>query len=126
MSAVVPTTLTAGHVAVRRIISDDIGLEVEDEVAVGTKSIDVYVRELHVGVEYDGKDFHTGPMKEKRDALRDEYIMSLSGIPLCRILEADLKKGKDYVMDKLVVFFEEWETSVEDRRAVAKSAGVWL
>lgn len=78
------TTLTTPHKRLHSLLRV-MGFEVEDEVRVGKYSLDCYVREVHCGFECDGKRYHAGIAKGKRDRSRDEWIFNNAGIPIMRI-----------------------------------------
>ena len=49
------------------------------------EEMDCYVRELHMGFECDGKRYHAGVAKGKKDRSRDDWIWDNAQIPIVRI-----------------------------------------
>lgn len=83
-----PTQFTLGHQRLHRILVG-LGFTVEDEVHVGKYVLDCFVRELHLGFEFDGPT-HRGIAAERRDRKRDVWLDKEAGIPLLHVVENEL------------------------------------
>ena len=95
----------------------DLGFDVEDEVAVGTYSLDCYVRELHVGFEADGP-LHLGRAQRRHDEDRDTWIHVHAGIPVMRVSGPSLR-DQDATRERIIDFLEDFRFTAEERRGVA-------
>ena len=92
----------------------------EDELQVGRYRLDCYVRELHLGYEADGRRYHRGAVKLRRDAERDAWIRENAGIAVLRVPERLLKPSADAEpTDLLVTWTLGLADSAEERRRVA-------
>jgi len=67
------------HETVCRWLSE-LGVSYTTEFPVGRWSLDIYIRELNLGVEVDGPQH-----SHKKDALRDKQILEQFDIPIVRI-----------------------------------------
>jgi very-short-patch-repair endonuclease len=83
---------------------NEVGFEVDSEVAVGPYSLDCYCFESHTGFELDSKYTH---MSKKRDKKRDDWIWENYRIPICRVDETELE-DEEAVKAKLLRFMEIW------------------
>lgn len=54
----------------------------------GSKEIDVYIPELKIGIEYDGRFYHSTEIKLNKEEEKREYLKS-EGIRLLRVKEGD-------------------------------------
>lgn len=113
MSVILPTRLTEPHKKLHNIISD-MGFAVADEVEVGDYILDCYVREVHLGFEYDGP-LHDRPKQKKHDKNRDEWLNNEAGIPVFRVNEVQLKDKEQLQLD-IVDFIETHMWTIEERR----------
>jgi len=77
------TKYTAGQMKLEKIVND-LGFQTVLEYEVGSYSLDLFIPEMHVGIEFDGP-FHW----KKRDAKRDAIIFEMEGISILRI--SDIK-----------------------------------
>ena len=109
------TTGTRGHAALHRFLVDRMGFIVEDEHRVGVFSIDCYVPEVHAGFEYDGKDFHASTKNRVRDVARDNWILGTAGIPIMRVIDADLKQPGT-LFERISGWLEVFEDDLVARR----------
>jgi len=55
------------------------------------KEIDVYLEELNIGIEYDGKYFHSSEKKIDADLKKEEFLVA-RGVKLFRVKESDENK----------------------------------
>lgn len=102
-----PTTMTGGHRKLHALL-EAMDYVVEDEHSAPPYSIDCYLPEVNVGVEYDGKPFHSGGVKQAKDSLRDRTILEEYGIPIIRTSAIDLQvKNLDSTREALRLFIEE-------------------
>lgn len=65
---------------------------VRSRYKVGSKEIDIFVKEIDLGIEYDGCYYHAG--KEKRDRSKTKF-MEEKGITIIRVREEPLNKLSD-------------------------------
>lgn len=65
----------------------DLGISYTEEYPVGRWSLDIYIGEMNLGVEVDGKGWHS----PKKDAIRDAAILEQFEIPIIRIPVGTLK-----------------------------------
>ena len=72
--------------------------KVEQRVKVAGKEIDVYLPEYRIGIEYDGKRYHTTETVSKETD--KELQVANMGVKLLRIKESD----KNYVEDNVIYF----------------------
>ena len=79
---------------------NEMGFETIPEYTVGQYSIDIYLPEFNLGVEYDGP-MHG--MSKKRDQKRDKEILDEHGIAIMRVrqITPDLN-------DAILEFIQEW------------------
>ena len=107
----IPKTQTALHRRLHDVLLLA-GYDVEDEVQAGPYSLDCYVREVHVGFEADGRDFHQG----KRDAARDDEILRDLSLPVVRFSEAELRTGTDdALVTKVIEACAPWADTASTR-----------
>ena len=94
------------------------GFDVENEFKVGRYRLDIYVRELHLGFECDGKRYHAGVAKSKRDKARDEWILEHAGIHIMRI-QADAIQWRlwEDLKPQIAQFIDEYAGDIEARRS---------
>lgn len=112
-----PTRLTRGHQRVHDVLTD-LGLVVEDEVPAGVYTIDMYVREFHVAVEFDGPH-HLRPKQKRHDRDRDAWLEEYAALPVFRVSHVT-----DGLSDALRAFMEEHAETTGDRYTVARRAGI--
>lgn len=99
----------------------DAGFDVEDEVQVGTYSLDCYVREWHLGFEADGP-VHGRAFQRRRDAKRDAWLLGTAGIPLLRVSYERLGQTPDETLgDDIRDFIDRHAASVHERRRLAEA-----
>jgi very-short-patch-repair endonuclease len=108
------TTGTRGHRALHDAIVA-VGFDVEDEHAVGRYSIDCYVREAHLGFEFDGPK-HGWRSAKKRDSERDLWIRENGGIPIMRVTDRDVSRRSE-LAGRIRQFIIDNEHDIADRRA---------
>lgn len=119
-----PTTMTKPHQRMHSLLRT-MGFDVEDEVRVGRYSLDCYVREVHCGFECDGKRYHAGIAKGKRDRERDEWIFDNAGIPILRI-QADALQWRmwEELKPQIEEFIERYASTLSSRRRKGDTLGV--
>lgn len=116
-------TGTAGHKKLHQFLVNVVGFIIEDEYPASAYSIDCYAEEVHVGFEYDGKDFHSSTAQRKRDLTRDQWIMEALGIPIMRITEADLLKGNQQLLFTQIKAWVDSYGDINERRMIARRLG---
>lgn len=118
-----PTALTAGHKEVREMLAR-MGHDVEDEVEVGPYTIDCFLRDAWVGVEYDGPH-HDKRKQRKHDQDRDVWLDVNAKIIIIRVPHHWLKSAPGRVMahDILKAGIEEANETANERRA---EGDIWL
>ncbi len=115
----IPTTLTAGHRQLHRLLADHFGLEVEDEWPAGRFWIDCYSSEIHMGFEFDGEDFHASVGQRRRDAERDAEILEEHGVPIFRVTAEDLKvRSRADLIQRIETFMDQYGDDIRDRRLI--------
>jgi len=90
---------TDGAVKLEKLINQ-MGFETIPEYEVGRYSIDIYLPEFNLGVEYDGPMHGLSRGKDKR---RDKEIYDQSKIAIMRV-----RKITTDFNDALLEFIEEW------------------
>lgn len=121
-----PKQLTAGHKRVHEYITQTLYFPVEDEVQVGIYTLDMYVRELHVAIEYDGHLYHSTPKQKLHDETRDVWLKDTVGIPVLRIREMKTKKDQEQELLKILPFFESQVDDIDERINKARSYGFFV
>ncbi len=118
-----PTRLTKGHKRLHSLVVD-CGLDVDDEVEFPPYTVDIYVPELHVAIEYDGPK-HDQRAQKLRDQKRDRELWETYALPVLRINHAEMGTipKTDYytnsevlLMSKINKWLVENSTDVDDRR----------
>lgn len=92
---------TGGQLKLEKILNE-LGFSTILELEVDIYRVDVYVPELKVAFEYDGKGYHT----KKRDAARDAAIKDI-GIHVIRIVDKNL--NREYVKQRIAEEIDEGE-----------------
>lgn len=117
-------TMTKPHKLMHSLLRQ-MGFEVIDEQQVGRFSLDCYVPEVHCGFECDGKRFHAGVKKSRRDRDRDEWIFDNAGIPILRI-QADALQWKLWATlePQIIDFIDRFADTIEERRTKGKDLGI--
>lgn len=77
----VKTQGTGGELKLRALIEKE-GYEHEDNKSFPPYEVDVYVPEFHLAFEFDGRPYHSFKSRDRR---RDEHLMKIYGLPICRI-----------------------------------------
>lgn len=72
----------------------ELGIGYSEEYPVGKWSLDIYIGEMNLGVEIDGKGFHS----PKKDKIRDDRILGEFAIPIVRI---KVGTGKQEALDAI-------------------------
>lgn len=116
-----PKRLTKGHLEVHEIVVY-CGFDVDDEVEFPPYTVDIYVPELHVAVEYDGP-MHDGYGQKKKDRIRDQYLIEEYGLPVLRINHKDL--GSVDTVAHIYSWLEENGTEVDRRKQIALGFTGW-
>ncbi len=116
----IPTRETAPHLKLSRWLSD-LGLQPWNEFPVGKYTVDVFLEEAWVAVEFDGYLFHRGDSKHRRDRARDAWILERAGIPILRVSDDELDRLDD-LQTRLEVFLTEHADTYEERRKL----GEWV
>lgn len=96
------TSLTSNHRRIMKIVSD-LGFIPEPEISFPPYTVDIYLREFHIAIEYDGVGHN-----KKRDEQRDKVLMGLYELPVIRF---------DYVPreNDLLENINKWAFSSKDR-----------
>lgn len=118
------TTLTKPHKLLHSLLRT-MGFEVEDEVQVGRYSLDCFVREVWCGFECDGKRYHAGIAKGKKDRERDRWVYEQAGIPILRI-QADALQWRlwEDLKPQITEFIERYAEDWTERCDKGRSLGV--
>ena len=109
-----PTALTKPHLEVHSLLVD-LGFLVADEFKVGRYTLDMYIKEVHLGFEFDGP-LHEMPKQQRHDKLRDYWLLHEAGIPIFRV-DATLLKNKNQLKIDLLDFIETHSLTSEERRS---------
>jgi len=103
----VRTRGTGGEKKLRSIL-----LEADYSIQANKKfppfEVDVYVHDVHAGVEFDGKGWHGF---KKRDRQRDEQILEDYDLPIFRLSDFE-----DETIDSLFQFLEEQSSTTRERK----------
>jgi very-short-patch-repair endonuclease len=81
-------------------IINDLGFEVTEEKECSPYFVDIYIPEINLGVEVDGKGWH---ISKKMDKKRDLYIYENYGIPIIRV---QVGQKKEEIEKKIMEFVE--------------------
>lgn len=120
-----PTTMTTPHKRLMSLLRT-MGFHPIEELQVGKYSIDCYVDEVHCGFECDGKRFHAGVAKGKKDKARDAWIFENAGIPLLRIHADTIMQVKmwDTLKEMVKDHIERFSPTLDERLEKGKAFGV--
>ena len=92
------------------------GFHVEPEKHFAPYTVDIYLQEFHVAVEYDGTKWHSFT---KRDKKRDDLLMKKYYLPICRITEKTIG-DTTFIINN---FLAKWSLSGRERKL--KCEGGW-
>lgn len=108
-----PKRLTKGHLWLHDVVVE-MGFDVDDEVVFEPYTVDIYVPELHVAVEYDGPK-HDGQGQRNKDSERDQYLYDEYRLLVLRISHAN-QNDLEHVINFLTAGFIYSGTDVEERK----------
>ena len=100
------TSYTKGQLKLQKVLQD-LGFAVDLEEPFHIYRIDCYVKEFHIGVEYDG----AGHSWKKRDEKRDAFLMENFKLPILRVTD---KNG--YTVKDITDFIDLWAESSKERK----------
>jgi very-short-patch-repair endonuclease len=95
---------TKGQLKLGKLITG-LGFPVDYEEPFPPYWVDVYVREIHCGFEYDGM----GHSWKKRDRDRDSFLLDKYGLPIMRV-------NDDMNEEEIVRFIDKWAVTAKDRK----------
>jgi len=101
------TSYTKGQLKLQKVLQD-LGFAVDLEEPFHIYRIDCYVKEFHLGFEFDGRFSHSW---KKRDEKRDSFLMENFKLPVLRITD---KKG--YTVKDITDFIDIWASSAKERK----------
>lgn len=102
-----PTELTQGHRTVHALLTDA-RILVEDEKEVGIYTLDMYLPEWHLAVEFDGP-LHDKPKQRKHDERRTAWLWDQYLLPVLRFKQEDIatKVAREGVAVAVLSFIDE-------------------
>ena len=101
------TSYTKGQLKLQKTL-EDLGFAVDLEEPFHIYRIDCYVKEFHLGLEFDGLQHG---FSKKRDAKRDLFLMENFKLPILRVTD---KKG--YIVKDITDFIDQWAPSAKERK----------
>lgn len=99
------TSYTKGQLKLQKALQD-LGFAVDLEEPFHIYRIDCYVKEFHLGFEYDTKMTHSW---KKKDIKRDLFLMENFKLPICRLLDG-------YTIKDITYFIDQWAESAKERK----------
>lgn len=103
------TEFTNGQLRLAELVGK-VGFPNEMEVNFPPYTVDIYVYEAHVALEFDGPTHY-----KKKDRKRDTFLLANYQLPVFRIKKVS---PAEQVMDQIINFVGEFIESAEKRRVI--------